>query len=124
MILRPKYPATRFREAPSFVTELGNMLIRLEDAIITATGAPRVYVLRFSEAQSSVHFHLFPRTDDIAREYARAMNRGLDNLIGPELFEWVRQRTHVDDASGMSKTTIDTAEAIRRILEQAADRYG
>jgi diadenosine tetraphosphate (Ap4A) HIT family hydrolase len=123
LILRPKQKAERFADAPLFAAELGGLLSVLEDAIIQVTQAARVYVLRFSEAQSSVHFHLLPRTDDIARRYANAMDRTLDHLIGPEIFEWVRQLTHIADGASMSPQTKSTAEAIRAIVKARVNRW-
>jgi diadenosine tetraphosphate (Ap4A) HIT family hydrolase len=116
LILRPRQSATRFGEVPLFAQELGPLLSILEEQIIKATGAAHVYVLRFSEAQGSVHFHLFPRTKDIADEYAKTTGGTSDQVNGPELFEWVRRRTRVTGADYLSPRTVFTARVIREAM--------
>lgn len=116
LILRPKIHADHLIEANEFSTELGPILSRLEHAIIRVTAATRVYVLRFSEAQPSVHFHLFPRTAGITDMYAKACNRTDGRIIGPELFEWARQKFHIGLPCEISQATLNAGVSIRESL--------
>jgi hypothetical protein len=118
LILRPTVAATRLDQASGFAAELGQTLGWLEAAIIRTTAASRVYVLRFSEAEPALHFHLFPRTAALAAAYARVFGRLPGQVIGPELFEWARQTYHTPDAGSMSQATRDVAGAIRVYLRQ------
>jgi diadenosine tetraphosphate (Ap4A) HIT family hydrolase len=109
MIVQPKQLVPRIGQAPEFATELGDILSRLEHALLSATGATRIYILRFSETHSSVHFHVFPRTDEMATRYIQAMRRLPGQIIGPELFEWARQEFYIADAGQMPREIADMA---------------
>ena len=103
MIVQPKQLVARIGQAREFAAELGDILGRLECALLSATGATRIYILRFSETHSSVHFHVFPRTDEMAARYIQAMRRSPGQIIGPELFEWARQEFYIADAGQMPR---------------------
>jgi diadenosine tetraphosphate (Ap4A) HIT family hydrolase len=117
MIVQPKQSVARIGQAREFAAELGDILSRLERALLSATGATHIYILRFSETHSSVHFHVFPRTDEMAVRYIQAMRRSPSQIIGPELFEWARQEFYIADAGQMPREIGDMAERISRLMQ-------
>lgn len=119
LILRPTRRAATFQDAPVFLAELGATLGLLEAAILQAVSAPRLYVLRFSEAEDSLHFHLFPRTTTLTAAYTEAFPRREGIVIGPELFEWARNAYRLRPGSGLSPGTLSVAASIRERLRVA-----
>ena len=95
--------------------ELGGLLARLEAAVVRVTLADRLYILRFSEAFEQVHFHLFPRSADLAAQWRTAYPRRLKdgNIDGPLLFAWARERFHVEAADRLSAQTRATVARIK-----------
>lgn len=70
---------------------LGLALARCVRALERVTGAERVYLLAFAEADRRFHVHLLPRTRRLAEAWAAADGRSLDGPVdGPALFQWVR----------------------------------
>jgi len=70
---------------------LGEALSRAVRAIEQAAGADRVYILSFCEVERRLHFHLFPRTAWLLREYRKANGGETEAINGPLLFEWARK---------------------------------
>lgn len=92
LVLRLKGGETSLAELPADKAQaLGNALALAARAVEEATGAERVYVLSFCEVDRRLHFHLFPRTAWLAKEYAAATGRAGGPLNGPALFEWARR---------------------------------
>jgi diadenosine tetraphosphate (Ap4A) HIT family hydrolase len=122
LILRLKGEETSLAQlAPEKARALGEMLARAAKAIEEAVGAERVYVLSFCEVERRLHFHLFPRTAWLLKEYFKANSNGTKPVNGPALFEWARkaivQARHLPvGAPGHAAT----AAAIRAILEREA----
>jgi len=69
---------------------LGQMLSQAAKAIEKAAGAERIYVLSFCELDRRLHFHLFPRTGWLLREYRNANGRAGGPVDGAMLFAWAR----------------------------------
>src|SRR5271168_3429222 len=66
-VLQPRQSATVFEQLSIEARQkLGPAIARLEAVIRAATQAEHIYILRFSEGLASVHFHLFPRTAELA----------------------------------------------------------
>jgi diadenosine tetraphosphate (Ap4A) HIT family hydrolase len=98
--------------------ELGTTLAKLETALIKVTGAERVYLLRFSEGLASIHFHVFPRSFEMAESWkAEQPQASTLGINGPLLFAWARIRYHVDSPSRLSQTTLDIAARVRKELD-------
>ena len=92
LVLRMKGPETGLAGlAPEQAEALGVILSRAARAIEQAVGAERVYVLSFCEVERRLHFHLFPRTAWLLREYHRANGGEGAAVNGPLLFEWARK---------------------------------
>jgi len=91
LILRLKGPETALAQLPAETAKLlGEMLARAADAIGQAVRPERVYVLSFCEIDPRLHFHLFPRTGWLLKEYFKANDNANDPVNGPMLFEWAR----------------------------------
>jgi diadenosine tetraphosphate (Ap4A) HIT family hydrolase len=92
LILRLKGPATSLAELkPDQAKTLGEMLAAAARAIEAAVKPERVYVLSFCEVERRLHFHLFPRTAWLLKEYFKANDCANDPVNGPRLFEWARK---------------------------------
>ncbi len=91
LILRLKGPETSLAQLPPETAKLlGEMLTRAAVAIEKAVKPERVYVLSFCEIEPRLHFHIFPRTAWLLKEYFKANNCANDPVNGPMLFEWTR----------------------------------
>lgn len=122
LILRVKGEATGLAQLPAETARaLGEMLARAAAAIEQAVRPERVYVLSFCEIDPRLHFHLFPRTAWLLKEYVKANDNAGDPVNGPMLFEWARGA--FGPGSRMPKGTPDAAAAgaaIRAVLEAHA----
>jgi len=91
LILRLKGPETALAQLPpETALQLGGMLARAVKAIEEAVRPERVYILSFCEVDPRLHFHLFPRTGWLLKEYFKANDNASDPVNGPMLFEWAR----------------------------------
>lgn len=119
LVLRVKGEATSLARLPTEMAKaLGEMLARTAKAIEETVGADRVYILSFCEIDRRLHFHLFPRTSWLLKEYFKANFNANEPIDGPQLFAWARAA--FGPGSQMPKGTPDIAvvgEAIRGILE-------
>jgi diadenosine tetraphosphate (Ap4A) HIT family hydrolase len=91
LILRVKGQEIRLAQLPPETAQrLGGMLARAAHAVEQAVKPERVYVLSFCEVDPRLHFHLFPRTAWLLKEYFKANDNPNDPVNGPMLFEWAR----------------------------------
>ncbi|MBU4268126.1 MAG: hypothetical protein KJ808_04680 [Acidobacteria bacterium] len=91
LILRLKGPEASLAQLSKKTAQLlGVMLKRVTNAIEQAVKPERVYVLSFCEIEPRLHFHLFPRTAWLLKEYFKANDCANDPVNGPMLFEWAR----------------------------------
>jgi diadenosine tetraphosphate (Ap4A) HIT family hydrolase len=119
LVLRLKGGETSLAElSPEKAEALGVLLARAARAIEAAVGAERVYVLSFCEVDRRLHFHLFPRSAWLLKEYHKANFNANEAIDGPMLFSWARSvfgpGSHIP--KGMSDAAAAGA-AIRSILE-------
>jgi len=119
LILRLKGPETGLAQLPpETATLLGEMLARAATAIEQAVKPERVYVLSFCEVEPRLHFHLFPRTAWLLKEYTEANGCANDPVNGPMLFEWARNTfvpgSHVPSGTPDIETVYGT---LREILK-------
>jgi diadenosine tetraphosphate (Ap4A) HIT family hydrolase len=116
LILRVKGEATALAQlAPEMAMQLGTMLARAAAAVERAVKPERVYVLSFCEIEPRLHFHLFPRTAWLLKEYFKANDCANDPVNGPMLFEWARSA--FGPGSHMPKESPDLESACRVICE-------
>lgn len=122
LLLRLKGPETSLAQLPEETAmALGKMLARAVAAVERAVGAERVYVLSFCEVDPRLHFHLFPRTAWLLKEYFKANFNANEAIDGPMLFAWARSA--FGPGSQAPKGTPDgaaAAAAIRALLEGGA----
>ncbi len=117
LILRVKGEATSLAQLPAETAKaLGEMLTHTAAAIERAVRPERVYVLSFCEVDPRLHFHLFPRTAWLLKEYFKANDNANDPVNGPMLFEWARGA--FGPASRMPKGTPDI-EAVASVIRDA-----
>ncbi len=91
LLLRLKGEETSLAQlAPEKARALGEMLARAAAAIEQAIKPERVYVLSFCEIDHRLHFHLFPRTAWLLKEYFKANFNANEPIDGPMLFAWAR----------------------------------
>jgi diadenosine tetraphosphate (Ap4A) HIT family hydrolase len=91
LILRLKGHETSLAKlSPESAKRLGEILRRAVAAIEAAVNPERVYILSFCEVDPRLHFHLFPRTAWLLKEYIEANGCANDPVNGPTLFEWAR----------------------------------
>jgi diadenosine tetraphosphate (Ap4A) HIT family hydrolase len=91
LILRLKGPEVSLAQLPPETAKaLGEMLTRAASAIERAVKPERVYLLSFCEVDPRLHFHLFPRSVWLLKEYLKVNGCASDPVNGPLLFEWAR----------------------------------
>lgn len=75
---------------PQILSNLGNILALTTLCIKEVTKTNYVYCLSFGEKVNIPHFHLFPRTLKIKKEYqSRHLNSKEEFISGPDLFAWI-----------------------------------
>lgn len=119
LILIPKFSGAKIKDLPVDVQmAFGPAIGNVESAIRQVTQAERVYIMRFSEAMESVHFHLFPRTADMASKFLSENKTGDDGINGPLLFAWARKKYFVKTPDLLSENTLQTATKIAEYLSK------
>ncbi len=99
LIVRPVSGATSMEE---LTTEehaaLGGVLAKAIDVVKKVVRPVRVYCAQFGETDGPLHFHVFPRTEEVTREYLseNPLREGI--IDGPDLLSWYR-RKHGHDES-------------------------
>ncbi len=119
LIFRVKGETAGLAQLPAETAKaLGKMLAQAVKAIEEAVRPERVYILSFCEVDPRLHFHLFPRTGWLLKEYFKANDCANDPVNGPMLFEWARGA--FGPGSRMPKGTPDmetAGAAMRAILK-------
>jgi diadenosine tetraphosphate (Ap4A) HIT family hydrolase len=125
LILSSKQARTRFSRIPVQATaDLGYSICLACRCVEEIIKPERVYVARFGEELSKIHFHIFPRTQWLLKEYERAFGSAALPTRGPRIFDWARETF-----GGNSQPRIpgiSLAEAVRemRALAQRRSRKG
>lgn len=85
--------------ALSAAHELGEVLALATWAVEAAVSPQRVYCASFGESGSGLHFHVFPRTEQLLAEYVRTTGQYVRTTgqaetppNGPQLLDWARRR--------------------------------
>jgi diadenosine tetraphosphate (Ap4A) HIT family hydrolase len=114
LIVSPRVPVSSLAEL-SFDAQdmLGVTLAAGTRAIESVVYPRRVYCALFAEETSSVHFHLFPRSDWLVSSYFRACPEEA-HISGPRLLDWARCTFHDFPTDDYDRTT----EEIFRVLHQ------
>ena len=103
---------------PQESSTLGTTISRAVLSIEMTVNHERNYILSFCEVDSQLHFHLFPRTGWLLREYWRAHGGEGEAVDGPALFQWAK-RTFLPGA--VLPTEEPTAEALLPALRGAME---
>lgn len=70
LILEAQSPATKFDQLPAIADADLVRCFRIPERILNVVPSPeRVYFLRFGETAQAIHFHVVPRTSEIAQRY-------------------------------------------------------
>jgi diadenosine tetraphosphate (Ap4A) HIT family hydrolase len=114
LIVNPLEPASSLSDLPEdALLSLGPTLAKATGAIEAIVRPERVYCALFSEETCSVHFRLFPRTTEIAAQFAVA-HPAETQLSGSLLLDWARRTFH----STLTDDYEQTVEAIFRELNR------
>lgn len=63
-----------------------------QSAIKTIINPARIYTLSIGEIQPRLHFHIFPRTDALLKDYQDKLSLSPEAPVsGMRLFEWARE---------------------------------
>jgi diadenosine tetraphosphate (Ap4A) HIT family hydrolase len=89
LILESHLPVTQFDDLPPAADADLARCFRIAERVLNAVLRPeRVYFLRFGETTQAIHFHVVPRTSEIAQRYCHpaAVTPGLN---GAEIVSWI-----------------------------------
>ena len=101
------------------LAQLGRTLADATKAVEQIVNPERVYCARFGERDESVHFHLFPRTGWILEEYLKENPLETNDVNGPRLLAWARNRIRGDSDSSLPGPGLkETADKLRQIMEE------
>lgn len=93
MIISLRRPILRIAELnPMESTEIMAGLAFSERALNALLYPERIYVMRISELNPELHFHVFPRSANLARMYLA--EHGDQVIDGSLLFSWARKKFH------------------------------
>ncbi len=116
LIVRSKVPAVDWASVSGdALARLGPLLQRVVCSIHGQLRPLRVYVAQFGEAGSDFHFHVFPRTAALTREFLLACPD--HNLVvhGPVLLDWARERYREE---APTEQTFQVLRAVRQELKK------
>ena len=92
LILFAKPKAHSIMELPMpAVMELGQMLQQATAAISSVIKPQRIYCCSVGELMPQVHFHLFPRTQQLAEEYLANHPQDINGINGFQLLDWAKK---------------------------------
>ncbi|MGC3961238.1 MAG: hypothetical protein QM813_25910 [Verrucomicrobiota bacterium] len=104
LIVGPKLPVTSVSEMnPEVLAALGPTLALATRAIEAVLRPERIYCALFAEQTRHVHFHLFPRTAELARQFLASHPQDAE-ISGPRLLDWARH-TFQQPAAGNDDVT-------------------
>ena len=76
----------------SALDELGGVLARATRAVQSIIKPQKIYCANFSEEDSSVHFHVFPRSHVLTTEFLMEYPNQKKLIHGPVLLDWARTK--------------------------------
>ncbi|MBN2771782.1 MAG: hypothetical protein JXR90_13900 [Spirochaetes bacterium] len=91
MILTPIYKCSSIDELPKeYLDRLGEELSNAIKMVKEKVNPVKVYCLQFGEGSEQLHFHIFPRTQELTDKYLEVYPEQKDLIHGPMLLEWAR----------------------------------
>jgi len=105
--------------SPEALRALGPVLAHATDLIEKAVEPLNVYCAKFAEEARSVHFHLFPRTEWISREYQKTFGT-IEIIHGPLLLDWARDFFHEGDCSSIPRPHVEEVVGLMHCITNAS----
>ncbi|GAB3479794.1 HIT domain-containing protein [Azotobacter salinestris] len=96
--------------------ELMNGLAFAERALNTLFSPEKIYIMRISELNPELHFHVFPRYASVTKLYLAEHNERI--IDGPFFFSWARKRF----GSSQSEPTQEVLDA-QSVLKETLRAY-
>ncbi|RON01636.1 hypothetical protein BK659_24285 [Pseudomonas brassicacearum] len=96
--------------------ELMNGLAFAERALNTLFSPEKIYIMRISELNPELHFHVFPRYASVTKLYLAEYNERI--IDGPLFFSWARKRF----SSSQPEPTQEVLDA-QSILKETLKAY-
>ena len=91
MIISLQRPISKLTELSlAESSELMNALAFAEHALNTLFSPEKIYIMRISELNPELHFHVFPRYASVTKLYLAEHKE--DIIDGPFFFSWARKR--------------------------------
>lgn len=75
----------------AYLQYLGTSLACAIQLIKTIVRPIKIYCAQFGEEDANLHFHVFPRTSGITRQYLKTYPGQHQNIHGPILLDWARR---------------------------------
>lgn len=114
LIVRLNEPVGSWSDLPpQTLKRIGSILQKAVRAVDEALEPERIYVAQFGEADGDLHFHVFPRTKEITKQYFEAFPRHADRIHGPLLLDWARDQYQGNEPSGK---TLDTMKELKAMF--------
>jgi diadenosine tetraphosphate (Ap4A) HIT family hydrolase len=116
LIVTPVSQASRFEGlTKEEKTALGNILASAVAVVKRVVQPIRVYCAQFGENDGPLHFHIFPRTEEITEEYLKENLLEHAMIDGPILLGWSRRKyTDCEDPSHLDNVVHQIREALKR----------
>lgn len=93
-----------------------------DDRLVEVVCPEIVYCARFGAEVQALHFHLFPRTASMAKEYLAEAVKGA-GLNGPVLLNWARERYASVTATAAQRARVkEVTHAIREYVRAVQHR--
>jgi diadenosine tetraphosphate (Ap4A) HIT family hydrolase len=122
LIVVPREHATSLSQmSPGALHALGPVLAHATRLIEKAVQPLNVYCAKFGEEDRSVHFHLFPRTEWISREYRKIF--GPRKIVhGPLLLDWARDTFREAECGDIPSPSIEEVVESMRAIANATQQ--
>ena len=117
LIVEPRSACTQISDLdPEQAADLMHCLSLGEALVQELTDPGRIYILKFGEEVPQIHFHIVPRTQEIARAYG-AESGDSEPFNGARIVDWIWMN---QDAFGITDDQLRlAAEEARAILHRA-----
>jgi diadenosine tetraphosphate (Ap4A) HIT family hydrolase len=93
LIVSPALEVTSINELPLAVQmQLGPTLASAAEIITDIVKPIKIYCTQYGEEDTRLHFHVFPRTNEITASFLEDFPEKKDLIHGPILFDWARSK--------------------------------
>lgn len=92
LIIRPQQNTNAITDLPEeALANLGKTMALCHDIINRIIKPTRIYTLSFCEVLPALHFHLFPRSENLRLAYDKARKLENQPVNGALFFDWARK---------------------------------